>query len=1015
MNDRMVPLSFSQLMDWILTEKSVQGSVFGVSRPCCPQGVKGLALDGRLLEIPVGPAAGPHTQLAQNIAAAYYAGGRFFELKTVQTLDGEDLPVSKPCIYAPDEAYNVEWSTELRVSEAFREYVHAWYALKLMAKEFELGDPSGFQFNMSVGYDYDGIRSAKIDEFIEGLKDASGTEAWRECREYALKQLHRFKRVDAAYINRISPKICQSITLSTLHGCPPKEIERIAAYLIGEKGLNTYVKCNPTLLGYAFARGTLDRLGFDEVRFDDHHFLDDLQYVDAVPMFRRLLALAESKGLGFGLKLTNTLPVDITQQELPGKEMYMSGRALFPLTLALARRLTADFEGQLRISFCGGADALNAEKLFYAGIWPITMATNLLKPGGYQRLQQIAKRLSASPYPEFAGIDGEALELLERQVSDDPHYMKAIKPAPRWHSEEKVPLLDCFTAPCEGGCPIHQDIPAYVGLVGEGRFLEALQVITRRNPLPFMTGTLCGHRCREKCTRNFYEEPVRIREAKLLAATQAMEELLQNIEMQKPAESEGRVKAAVVGGGPAGLAAAYFLSRDGFDVTVFEKTHTLGGLVSQMIPDFRIMPEAVEQDVRLVRATGVRIELGKEIRSLEELESLGFKYCVLAVGAGVPGQLPLEKGSDLPVTVFLRHFKQDAKSLKLGKQVVVAGGGNTAMDAARAAKRVPGVERVTLVYRRTRRYMPAEEEELKMALADGVEFMELLTPVSLEDGILECCRMVLGEPDADGRRCPVMTQERVWIPADTLISAVGEKADAGFYRRMGLSLNEHGYPVAGPDGRTNLSHVYVVGDGSRGPASIVDAIADAAAAAGAIAATAREAAAEDSAEVRITAGLGEDLAHYHHPEDAIRGKKAILQVSGETAAESERCLECGTVCEHCAEVCPNRANVAILVPGRPMRQIIHVDRMCNSCGNCATFCPYDSAPYQEKMALYDTPEALAAGKNPGFCLLDRKSKRLAIRLDGQIIECSLEGADCPLPKEIAAFVEAVISGCGYLF
>lgn len=1015
MNDRMMPLSFSQLMDWILTEKSAQGSVFGISRPCRPQGVKGLMLDGKSLEIPVGPAAGPHTQLAQNIVAAYFAGGRFFELKTVQTLDGEDLPVSKPCIYAPDEAYNVEWSTELRVTEAFHEYVHAWYALKLMAKEFELGDPCGFQFNMSVGYDYNGICSAKIDEFIEGLKDASGTEAWRECREYALKQLHRFKRVDAAYVNSISPKICRSITLSTLHGCPPKEIERIAAYLIGEKGLNTYVKCNPTLLGYEFARSTLDRLGFAYVRFDNHHFLDDLQYKDAVPMFRRLLALAEPKGLGFGLKLTNTLPVDITRQELPGKEMYMSGRALFPLTLALARRLTADFEGQLRISFCGGADALNAEKLFYAGIWPITMATNLLKPGGYQRLLQIAKRLSAAPYPDFEGVDGEALEVLERQVFEDPHYLKAIKPASRWHNDRKVPLLDCFTAPCAGGCPIHQDIPAYIGLVGEGRFLEALQVITQRNPLPFITGTLCGYRCQEKCTRNFYEESVKIREAKLLAATQAMEELLQSFGTKQPDGSEEGVKAAVVGGGPAGLAAAYFLRRDGFDVTVFEKTHTLGGLVSQVIPDFRILPEAVEQDVRLVRAMGVRIELGKEIQSLEELEGLGYKYCVLAVGAGVPGQLPLEKGSDLPVPVFLRHFKQDAKSLHLGKHVVVAGGGNTAMDAARAAKRVPGVERVTLVYRRTRSYMPAEEEELKMALADGVEFMELLTPVSLDEGMLECCRMVLGEEDADGRRCPVMTQERVRIPADTLISAVGEKADAGFYRRMGIALNEHGYPAAGPDGRTNLPHVYVAGDGLRGPASIVDAIADAAAAAGAIAAAAREALSERAAEARITAGLSEDLARYHHSEDVIRGKKAVLRLGGEAAGESERCLECGAVCEHCAEVCPNRANVSIAVPGWPMRQILHVDRMCNSCGNCAAFCPYDSAPYQEKMALYDTPEALAASKNPGFCLLDRKTKRLKLRLDGRIIECSLGEEGCPLPKEIAAFVDAVITNYSYLF
>ena len=1016
MNDRMVPLSFSQLMNWILEEKADGGTVFGVHRPYRPKTAQALPLFHGNLETPIGPAAGPHTQLAQNIVAAYYAGGRFFELKTVQTLDGEDLPVSKPCIFAPDEAYNVEWSTELRVSEAFKEYVQAWFALKLLAHEFELGNPNGFLFNMSVGYDYDGIRSPKIDAFIEGLKDASSTEAWRECREFALANLHRFKRVDAAYVERISPKISNSITLSTLHGCPPEEIERIAAYLIHEKGLNTFVKCNPTLLGFDFARRTLDRLGFDYVQFDDHHFLDDLQYADALPMFRRLQALAARSGLDFGLKLSNTLPVDITKQELPGKEMYMSGRALYPLTLALARQLTADFAGQLRISFSGGADALNAEKLFYAGIWPITMATNLLKPGGYQRLRQIAEGLAANPYPEFYGIDGEALEALERQVLKDKHYLKAIKPMPRWQTDQKVPLLDCYTAPCESGCPIHQDIPAYIGLVGEGRFLEALQVITRQNPLPFITGTLCGYRCREKCTRNFYEEPVKIRQAKLLAATQAMDELLQSLDAAKAGTQAQRGKAAVVGGGPAGLAAAYFLRRDGFEVTIFEKAHRLGGMVSQVIPDFRIMPEAVEQDVRLIRAMGVQFELGKEITSLEELRQKGFQYFVLAVGAGVPSQLPLEKGSYIPATEFLRQYKQDPFSLDLGKNVVVVGGGNTAMDAARAAKQVLGVERVAVVYRRTRRYMPAEKEELHMALDEGVEFLELLSPIALEDGILECREMVLGPADADGRLCPVATKVMVQVPADTVVSALGEKADTGFYGRLGIALNEKGYPVVTTGGRTNLPQVYVIGDGLRGPASVVDAIADAAAAVKEISTAARDTSGIKTEEKpRLTAGPAKIPAQYRHPEEVIRGKKGRLALSSDTILESERCLECGAVCENCADVCPNRANVSIDIPDRPMRQILHMDRLCNSCGNCAVFCPYDSAPYKEKLTLFDSLEALGASENPGFCLLDRDQKRLALRLDGGVFECRLEAEGSPLPKDIAQFLDVILTRYQYLF
>ena len=183
MGDRMRPIPFGKLMDWIITEYQTQGSIFGVAKLFRHQsGDKMLPLFGERMEAPFGPAAGPHTQLEQNIVAAYAAGSRFFELKTVQQLDGEDLPVAKPCINAEDECYNVEWSTELRVPEAYAEYVKAWFALKLISRAFGLGDECGFIFNMSVGYDLEGIKSPKIDAFIEGLKDASASPVWAECK-----------------------------------------------------------------------------------------------------------------------------------------------------------------------------------------------------------------------------------------------------------------------------------------------------------------------------------------------------------------------------------------------------------------------------------------------------------------------------------------------------------------------------------------------------------------------------------------------------------------------------------------------------------------------------------------------------------------------------------------------------------------------------------------------------------------------------------------------------------------
>ncbi|MEA4894351.1 MAG: putative selenate reductase subunit YgfK, partial [Oscillospiraceae bacterium] len=277
MSDKMTPIPFADIMEWILNEKKTVGTVFGIHRPYIHKNGNEWKVFGGKLETPFGPAAGPHTQLAQNIIAAYYAGSRFFELKTVQILDGEDLPVSKPCIKADDEGYNVEWSTELYVPQAFDEYIKAWFALHIISKEFGLGAVDGFQFNMSVGYDLAGIKTEKIDRFIEGLKDAGTSPIYKECMSWLASNVGRFEKVTLDDIRSIPANICNSVTLSTLHGCPPQEIERIARYLLTEKKLHTFIKCNPTLLGYEYARATLDKMGYDYVKFGEFHFKDDLQ------------------------------------------------------------------------------------------------------------------------------------------------------------------------------------------------------------------------------------------------------------------------------------------------------------------------------------------------------------------------------------------------------------------------------------------------------------------------------------------------------------------------------------------------------------------------------------------------------------------------------------------------------------------------------------------------------------------------------------------------------------------
>lgn len=992
MSDRMTPIPFGNLMNWILEERK-KGTVFGIRKPFHANPEKIYEIFGRKLETPFGPAAGPHTQLAQNIVAAYVAGSRFFELKTVQKIDGEDLPVNKPCIKADDECYNCEWSTELYVPQAFDEYVKAWFACKVLAKEMELGAEDGFQFNMSVGYDLEGIKLPKVDRFIEGMKDASETEIFKECRSWLLDNLDRFDKVTRKDVEAITANICNSVTLSTLHGCPPQEIERIARYLLEEKHVHTFIKCNPTLLGYEYARNLMDSMGYDYVAFGDFHFKDDLQYSDAVPMLERLQKLADEKGLEFGVKITNTFPVDVKAGELPSEEMYMSGKSLYPLSMSVAMKLAKDFDGKLRISYSGGADAFNIQKIVEAGIWPVTMATTLLKPGGYQRLEQIGRIFESVEPAAFSCVDSEKVERLVEDVKTDPHHVKAVKPLPSRKIKRPVPLTDCFVAPCEEGCPIHQDITAYLKLMGAGKAKEALEVILRKNPLPFMTGTICAHNCMSKCTRNFYETPVNIRRTKLEAAEGGFEAVLS--ELHKP-EITADKKAAVIGGGPAGMAAAYFLAKGGMEVTIFEKEKKLGGVVRNVIPGFRISDEAIDKDVKILEALGVQIATESYVASLEQVRE-NYDYIVLAVGAYKPGILRLEEGEAMNALEFLAQFKATGGQVDLGENVVVIGGGNTAMDTARAAKRNAGVKKVSLVYRRTKRYMPADAEELEMAVQDGVEFAELLSPVKLSGGELICKKMRLGDVDESGRRGVVETDELVKVPADTVIAAVGEKVPAAFYEANGIAVDQKGRPQVNQETlETNIPGVYAAGDGLYGPATVVEAIRDGSQAARAIL---------EQQEQEQLFSLSD--------EETIYWRKGNLMEENPEYTDM-RCLSCNSYCENCVEVCPNRANISLVVPGMERHQIIHVDYMCNECGNCRSFCPWDSAPYLDKFTLFASAGDMENSTNQGFAVTDREKGICRVRLQGRMLDYQMGEKSQEIPESLCRVMDTVIRDYDYL-
>jgi putative selenate reductase len=356
---------------------------------------------GRRAGTPLGPAAGPHTQLAQNIVLGWLAGARIFELKTIQTLDRLEIP--RPCIDMATVGYNIEWSQELRLEQSLEEYVKAWMIIEILGGWEELrpflgADPGPHVFDLSVGYDLAGISSPRVAGCIDALADASSTierlraeipepfAAWRD---------HRFPSAVAG-----------SATVSTFHGCPPDEIAAIARHLMTRHGLDVVVKLNPTLLGLERVSGILrGRLGYDELRLRPEAFETDLTFDQAVDLVRWLDSFARGQGRRCGLKLTNTLVVENHRGVLPADPMYLSGPPLHVLAVtlldelgrALPGTLAVDREiaggGRVEVSFSAGVTKHNMADVAGLGIAPITVCSDLLRPGGYGRLMPMLAAL----------------------------------------------------------------------------------------------------------------------------------------------------------------------------------------------------------------------------------------------------------------------------------------------------------------------------------------------------------------------------------------------------------------------------------------------------------------------------------------------------------------------------------------------------------------------------------------------------------------------------------------------
>lgn len=351
---------------------------------------------GRAAATPLGPAAGPHSQLAENIVLAWLGGARVFELKTVQIMD--ELEINRPCIDMQTIGFNIEWSQELKISQSLTEYVKAWMMLEIFRGWDELTpfvgtDPGPHVFDLSVGYDLAGISSDPVASFIDGLMDASSEierlrplipAPFAEWREHAFPV-----------------RIADTVTLSTFHGCPPDEIESITKHLMTRHGLDVVVKLNPTLLGFERVRGIVcDELGYDEIRLRREDFDADLQFDRGVELIDELSRFAADQGRRFGIKLTNTLVVENHKDFMPDPTMYLSGPPLHVVSMtllgalvdALPGRLAVD-GGDIQVSWSAGITKENLPDAAGLGLTPITVCSDLLKPGGYGRLKPMLANL----------------------------------------------------------------------------------------------------------------------------------------------------------------------------------------------------------------------------------------------------------------------------------------------------------------------------------------------------------------------------------------------------------------------------------------------------------------------------------------------------------------------------------------------------------------------------------------------------------------------------------------------
>lgn len=389
------PLPFTALLARLDRELRARGSVYDLplAKVFTGESLPDLSVraNGKRASTSLGPAAGPHTQMAQNIALSWLAGGRILELKTVQVLD--ELEIPRPCIDLQTIGFNVEWSQELKLEQSRDEYVKALMLIRVLQEREEIRFAEGACdtiYDLSVGYDLAGVQSATVARFLRDMLDCSAhVDRFREQIPDEFAALR-----DLDYPRQLS----DTLTLSTFHGCPPEEVERIVEHLQDEYALHCVVKFNPTLLGRERLEAILHkRLGYHELTVPESAFAKDTRWDQALGIAQRLSARAAARGLHFGVKFTNTLIVENHREFFPSdqREMYLSGQPLHVLAMELVRDFRRELGSRIPVSFSAGIDRKNYQHAAALDLIPTTVCSDLLRPGGYGRAKGYLDELGA--------------------------------------------------------------------------------------------------------------------------------------------------------------------------------------------------------------------------------------------------------------------------------------------------------------------------------------------------------------------------------------------------------------------------------------------------------------------------------------------------------------------------------------------------------------------------------------------------------------------------------------------